>query len=137
MKKKVLSVLGIMVISFIGVFSLEINKANADTSTGWGHFATEDGKWDGRITTNSMDPNVVVRVSNLWKTDGYGANQAYPSNLQVRLCNAYTGACTGWKYYEDDGSARFYGMKAATFNVDMKDIFSWLYIYGDRVITAY
>ncbi len=127
-----------MVLSLIGVFSFGTDKASADTTTGWGYFATEDGRWDGKVTTTSADNNIRVHFRYLWKTDGYGANPAYPGNLWVRLCNASTGACTATKeMYGDQTYVTFTGMKIGTFYLDVQDGFSWLYIYGERKIDAY
>ncbi|KON88300.1 hypothetical protein AF332_16835 [Sporosarcina globispora] len=137
--KKLFSVLCIMVISLIGVFSFGENKASADYSTGYQYFATEDKLWDGRITTSSSDRNVRVYVRYLWKTDGYGATRALPGDLLFRLCNEATGACTAYKDIDDYGVdyATFYGMKVGTFKLDIKDIDSDVYIYGERNIKVY
>lgn len=139
MFKKITSILLVFVLSLIGVLSLGTDKASADYRTGYQKFKTEDGLWDGRITTSSADRNVRVYVRYLYQTDGYGATHALPGDLLFRLCNEATNVCTAYKDIDDYGVnyATFTGMKIGTFKLDIKDTFSGLYVYGERDILAY
>lgn len=125
-----------MVLSFIGMLSVGTNQASAAAM----NFKTEDGKYDNWITTTSYRNDVEVIVYRnqviggwpLMRTDGYGAAPAYPSQLQVRLCNSSTWACTGWKSFSPygDGWVKFYDMKVGTFAVDIRDNISGQWVYG-------
>jgi hypothetical protein len=128
MLKKVSSFVGVILLSLIGVFSFGTDEAKADYSTGYQYFKTEDGKWDGRITTNSADRNVRVIFGTVLETE--------PANLEVRLCNASTGACTGWAEMGTEYQVTFTGMKIGTFNVDIKDHYDFS-VYGERNIKVY
>lgn len=114
----------------IGVFAVGTNQASAASV----YFETEDGEYDNWITTTSSrnDVEVIVVKSTLWRTNGYGSAQASPSQLQVRLCNTSTWACTGWKSFTSygDGWAKFYDMKVGTFVVDIRDNISGQWVYG-------
>ncbi|MFB7641839.1 hypothetical protein [Peribacillus butanolivorans] len=138
MLKKIASTLSVLVLSLIGMFSFGTDKARADTL----YFETEDGKYDNIISTSTRFPNVHVSVKELIRTDGYGAAQAYPSQLTVRLCNRATLACTGFKsfstYYNDYtvGLAKFYSMKVGTYNVDIRDKYTGQWVEGRNTASS-
>ncbi|MEJ9230339.1 hypothetical protein LAV79_12785 [Peribacillus butanolivorans] len=75
--KKLSSLFCVMVLSLIGVFSFGTEKASAFGV----YFETEDGEYEASATTTSTNRNIKVKVDDLLRTNGYGASQAYPSNL--------------------------------------------------------
>ncbi|KQU13797.1 hypothetical protein ASG65_27785 [Bacillus sp. Leaf13] len=139
--KNILSVLGVMVISLIGVFSFGTDKASADYSSGWGSFHTEDGVHEGIVSTNNTDREIVIFTRDMWR-QSYPPGTRYPAyahNIKARVCNVSTNACTGYKaftpHYNSQGAVvTFSGMKVGTFKIDISDDIYGKYVYGQRNI---
>lgn len=133
-----------MVLSLIGVFSFEENKASAAYNYGWANFHTEDGIHEGIITTSTNDRDVTILATGLWRASyGTGYSPANSSNIKARLCNISTGACTAYKTFNptgipQEGWVTFFGMKASTkYKVDISDNLSGAYVIGKRYIEVW
>ncbi|PEJ28305.1 hypothetical protein CN689_22380 [Peribacillus butanolivorans] len=137
MKKKVLFVLCTMVISFIGAFFLETNKASANDP--WKYFHTQDGKWDGTITTTRTNHQVFIQVDRdrlYYKpSSSAGAGQASYHNIAARLCSVSTGRCTEYSGFYLRGSVYnprnvFSNMIPGTYRIDIRDYYNPGFVYG-------
>lgn len=141
MKNKVLLVLCTMVTSFIGMFSVGANQASASGTT---TFTTEDGKWDNTAYpgwNGYRDTNVQVDIWNLTKIsdfDRYNPFAVRPTQLSVRLCNASSKKCTGYKTFETIksgyGRVHFYNMPYGVYNVDIRDHIYWNKVRGKNLV---
>ncbi|MGG1575807.1 hypothetical protein [Fictibacillus sp. NRS-1165] len=138
MKWKNVVVAGIMGLSLLG---FSVPKASA-SMTPTQYWKTEDGLWDGSVTTGQL--NVVeVDLMSLYKVNrNNNYSERLPltdtSMLAVRLCKPYGAGCTGWIGFSRLGGypyARFYGLALnQKYYVDIRD--SWSNYYFKGTLTA-
>jgi hypothetical protein len=119
-----------IIVVFVALFTFVFGfgtSSFADINYGETWFATEDGKWDKTIKTTSTDNDVRIKLGNLWKVNKSTGNSIFYASdylpLEGRICNASTGACTGYKSFNgsDFGAITFTDMKPGTFYLDVRD----------------
>ncbi|SDW38388.1 hypothetical protein SAMN05444487_10315 [Marininema mesophilum] len=88
-----------MAILFVALFTFMVVSAvpaYADKDYGQRYFKTEDGKYDHKFKTTSLDNHVqvaVYEIKKVKKSTGKKSNGSR-SSLDVRLCNSSSGNCT-------------------------------------------
>jgi len=88
----------ILCVSMIFTFFPQSEASAEYLGANW--FATEDGKWDGTVTTTSYYNTVQLGLGILYKinrTSGHKERYFDVDPFRVRLCNKNTGNCTNYK----------------------------------------
>jgi len=115
----------ILCVSMIFTFFPQSEASAEYLGANW--FATEDGKWDGTVTTTSYYNTVQLGLGILYKinrTSGHKERYFDVDPFRVRLCNKNTGNCTNYKpfsFYGIDHYAIFTNMKPGTYYIDIID----------------
>ncbi|PEJ21503.1 hypothetical protein [Bacillus pseudomycoides] len=136
-KWKAIVAVGIMGLSLLGV---SIPKASA-SMTDPQYWRTEDGAWDGNVTTGILN-RVEVDLTSIYKTNRNNYVQerwSDTSMLSVRLCKPGGVGCTGWESFSNTGGLPYAIFSGLAYNqkyyVDIRDSWSNYYFSGKLIIT--
>ena len=136
--KKVLSVMGFLVLSIVIMFGPS-EKASAAGYDDY-YFSTNDGRWDGTFTVQTYGNKVLLAIDyyggELW-TNPAGLYLNI-SDVKARLCNASSGNCTGYKALTPYGSAAqvsWTNMIPGTYRLDIVEPYSYTISgYNDIIV---
>ncbi|MEJ9233313.1 hypothetical protein LAV79_28895 [Peribacillus butanolivorans] len=140
--KKKWKTMVVSVIMGLSLLGFSAPKASA-TMTDPQYWKTEDGAWDGSVTTQYLN-TVEVDLTSLDKINrNNGVKEKWwdTSMLSVRLCKPGGVGCTGYKGFTNTGGgalpyARFSGLaKYQKYYVDIRDSWSNYYFSGYLTIT--
>ncbi|GAB3051916.1 hypothetical protein [Virgibacillus ainsalahensis] len=111
MKIKLISSLFIAALLMVG--NPFLSEADAANRTDPITFETGDGKWDGSVTAR-VQSDVSVHLYDWSPRD----------QLKVRLCNASSGNCTGYRQFDPNTghSATFYNVLPGTYYGDVAKV---------------
>lgn len=129
---------------FLGLSLLGVSVPKASASmTDPQYWRTEDGAWDGSVTTGILN-KVEVDLTSLYKINrnNYFKERWWDTSmLSVRLCKPGGVGCTGWQSFTNTGGGALpYAIfKGLSYNqkyyVDIRDSWSNYYFSGTLTIT--